>query len=843
MKAKRKNIFKSLLALTLALIMVLGAAPLSELAGVDLTGAFAPKAEALSGDYNVGDVVKLGSYPQSRVTDSTLISALNKIAKTWTSYGYYSGNDNVGSMAKGDWMKYSDFTYNGVKYRAVTFSQYRPYYTHTSLSSGELHQKYNGYYTNNVYYFKFEPLKWRVLDPATGLVLCENIVDSQAYSNTVYEYGTDKNGTAYWNDSAHTHYANDYATSSIRKWLNNDFYNTAFSAAEKKSILTTTLDNRAYSTDHSEYDSETTKDKIFLLSYSDINNAAYGLSSRSNRLSKGSDYAKSQGLYVDSDGQSSMRLRSAGHDSYHTSRVSHDGDLNHYIKNDINFTPDGVRPALRTNFAVDIYNLGDETYSFENFGDSDSPYGHCFGMSMTSSGYYIGVLDRKLIGKDTSKSLHSFSREEAKKPICYYQDIQGSYSAGAIVAGGSVYLTGRGNIRADWNEVVNYVKNHNYDNKGSLQVSLTKGNSGHAINFLYYKEVNGQQRIYVYDNNYPDVEIYFYQGSDGKVYETPKSTYENTWIDCIALRDVATYFELAKTYKASRCIYAATGTVDVKDYVCKSQMEGTLGGVEYTMYELSDDAETTVVVPLTDNATFSYLNNDYSFGEINDETYGVLTLAQSGDSATGDKADFNIANEPVKATGITLAAPTSPIPVGGSYQLVAVAQPDGASLPDLVWASSDPSVASVDENGLVKALSVGTATISVTDTASNLSAEVEIDTVQVIDFGNDGITIKVGEKLIYVPVIQEDYVDYHYRWSSSDPSVVTVEPNEGELTGIKEGTATITMTLVDDDGNIIASSDFTVTVEKKDGFFKILFRIITAPFRAIINLFKKLFGK
>ena len=206
-------------------------------------------------------------------------------------------------------------------------------------------------------------------------------------------------------------------------------------------------------------------------------------------------------------------------------------------------------------------------------------------------------------------------------------------------------------------------------------------------------------------------------------------------------------------------------------------------------------------------------------------------------------SEYVIVGKSNVATGITLAAPTSPIPVGGSYQLVAAAQPDGASLPDLVWASSNPSVASVDENGLVKALSVGTATISVTDTASNLSAEVEIDTVQVIDFGDGGTTIKVGEKLIYTPTIQEDYVDYHYRWSSSDPSVVTVEPNKGELTGIKEGTATITMTLVDDDGNIIASSDFTVTVEKKDGFFKILFRIITAPFRAIINLFKKLFGK
>ena len=49
MKTKRKNIFKSLLALTLVLIMVLGVAPLSEFAGVDWASLFAPKAEAADG--------------------------------------------------------------------------------------------------------------------------------------------------------------------------------------------------------------------------------------------------------------------------------------------------------------------------------------------------------------------------------------------------------------------------------------------------------------------------------------------------------------------------------------------------------------------------------------------------------------------------------------------------------------------------------------------------------------------------------------------------------------------------------------------------------------------------
>ena len=53
MKTKRKNIFKSLLALTLALVMVLGVAPISELAGVDWASLFAPKAEAEGKTYGI----------------------------------------------------------------------------------------------------------------------------------------------------------------------------------------------------------------------------------------------------------------------------------------------------------------------------------------------------------------------------------------------------------------------------------------------------------------------------------------------------------------------------------------------------------------------------------------------------------------------------------------------------------------------------------------------------------------------------------------------------------------------------------------------------------------------
>lgn len=340
------------IAAVLIAIVVLCAAPIGGLVGVDGMGFFTPKAEAAGKTYKVGDIVEFGSYPQSRVTNSSLVSALNKVSKNWVSYGYYSGTGACGTMAQGDWMKYADFTYNGTKYRAVTFSQYRPSSTEGSPDYYSQQQN-NGYTPNKIYYFKYEPLKWRVLDPSAGLVLCESIIDSQAYSNTVYCYGRDPYDeyNAYWNDAEHTHYANDYATSSIRAWLNDDFYNTAFSSSQKASILTSELDNRAYSTSYSEYDSETTYDKVFLLSDSEMQNTAYGFPANSDpssaRRAKGTDYAKCQGLWVDSSNKcSDQRLRSAGDDSESTCNIDNNGRLviQMWSTSDTEY---GIRPAIK----------------------------------------------------------------------------------------------------------------------------------------------------------------------------------------------------------------------------------------------------------------------------------------------------------------------------------------------------------------------------------------------------------------------------------------------------------------------------------------------------------------
>ena len=352
METKKKNTLKSFLALTLAFIMVLGVLPIGELAGVDWAGLFAPKAEAAGKTYKVGDIVEFGYYPQSKVTDSSLVSALDKVSKTWVSYGYYSGDESYGyrydSMVRGDWMRYADITYNGAKYRAVFFTQYRPYDTLSTSSSNRTYQDDNGYTPYNTYYFKYEPLKWRVLDPATGLVLCENTIDSQAYSNTLYFDGHDFYGS---NDVENAHYACDYATSSIRKWLNYNFYNTAFSVSQQANILTSKLDNKAYFEVDSHFDGEDTYDKIYILSYSEMQNTAYGFTSPSSIRAKGTEYAKCQGLWVDSSNEySSQLLRNVIYSEDHVWSINGSGNPSRHGSRVIDTTK-GIRPALR------IYNL------------------------------------------------------------------------------------------------------------------------------------------------------------------------------------------------------------------------------------------------------------------------------------------------------------------------------------------------------------------------------------------------------------------------------------------------------------------------------------------------------
>ena len=273
------------------------------------------------------NIIYFGTYPQSKVTDADIIDKLGNFdSETWISYKYYvSGKTS-------DFMYYIDKVYDGKMYRGVYFTSYRPSDCNKSSSASNAAQDENGYYINTVYWFKYEPIKWTVVaegaDQAT--LLADLALDSQPFD---YDNGT---------------FHNNYAESTIRIWLNEIFYNTAFNTWQRIIIKETEIDNSLSTTGNSSdrYICENTKDNVFIMSYAE---ATSWFNSDPARQYIGSDYAKVQGSYVhfySGIGYNSYWLRSpslSGYSDWGAKYVNPSGDIQY---SDANFNSVSVLPAL-----------------------------------------------------------------------------------------------------------------------------------------------------------------------------------------------------------------------------------------------------------------------------------------------------------------------------------------------------------------------------------------------------------------------------------------------------------------------------------------------------------------
>lgn len=130
---------------------------------------------------------------------------------------------------------------------------------------------------------------------------------------------------------------------------------------------------------------------------------------------------------------------------------------------------------------------------------------------------------------------------------------------------------------------------------------------------------------------------------------------------------------------------------------------------------------------------------------------------------------------------------------------------------DLTWSSDKPSVATVDKNGKVTAVSGGTAVIKATSSDGSMSAE---STVVVKEAFSSfslpyGIELALGFTYTVAPVINPENASDDLKWSSSDTSIATVS-STGVVTAKGEGTCTITAK-----SNILDRSEtMTVTVNR-----------------------------
>ncbi len=270
--------------------------------------------------YANGDTIEFGSYPQTHITDESLIADLNAVGMDteWISYGY---NVNGGT----DFAFYKDVVRDNVKYRAVRFTLYRFAYGYGTESDNGL-QSARGYVINTVHWFRFDPITWTVLDPDEGLLISNVILDSQAINDKYYKKPSTN---LYFADSSYQYYTNDYAHSTVRTWLLNAFTETAFSAQEQSVLTPKELSDATAEMPENcaAFSYPSTEDAVFLLSYAEALNTEY-FANKSFRSRRGTDYARAQGLnnYNVSYPYDYWFLRSPGNESGHQAHVNLQGN-------------------------------------------------------------------------------------------------------------------------------------------------------------------------------------------------------------------------------------------------------------------------------------------------------------------------------------------------------------------------------------------------------------------------------------------------------------------------------------------------------------------------------------
>lgn len=311
--------------------------------------------ESVLKDDKIEGAVKKTSIPKKEKRKSPVKKVLVIIVCLLLAGGikYYStGNEQEISTAKKDLVEnpkiVKDTSVEGgkkVTWDCIWFGSYPQTKIVSSSKENDLYstlEKSNGWDKNNDIiigkekyhrakkcYFKYEPIKWRVIKCENGeaLLLSDIVLDKQKYNKRLKKVTWEK--------------------STLRKWLNKKFMNRAFSSSEQEAIHTTKVineDNYYYKTDGG----NDTLDKIYLLSLSETDEEKeYGFTDSYGMTIKYSNYA-------DLDDYQYWWLRTPGEKNISAAAVDMSGKA--YLGGGESDMELGIRPVLHLNLlATDDY--------------------------------------------------------------------------------------------------------------------------------------------------------------------------------------------------------------------------------------------------------------------------------------------------------------------------------------------------------------------------------------------------------------------------------------------------------------------------------------------------------
>ena len=172
----------------------------------------------------------------------------------------------------------------------------------------------------------------------------------------------------------------------------------------------------------------------------------------------------------------------------------------------------------------------------------------------------------------------------------------------------------------------------------------------------------------------------------------------------------------------------------------------------------------------------------------------AFTLHDAADAAAGNSSSSNTETK-IKEKGISFTTKQISLDNGASSRLTVVWNPDNVANKTLEWSTTNTAVADIDSDGVVYAMGAGTAVITA-KSKNGYVAQCEVTVLQPVtemSINYSGYDFYEGSSIqLSATVAPDNASDKTLRWSSSDPSVATVDQN-GLVKGIAPGQAIITV--------------------------------------------------
>lgn len=230
--------------------------------------------------------------------------------------------------------------------------------------------------------------------------------------------------------------------------------------------------------------------------------------------------------------------------------------------------------------------------------------------------------------------------------------------------------------------------------------------------------------------------------------------------------------------------------------------ERPVDSIELSEHDVVMDINTTKALAVTyapttaTNQTVEWTSDDESVVTVDENA--VITAVGKGSAIITATTANGISKSCyvevlVPAKTVTLSDTLVTIQPKETHKLTAILDPENTT-DTLSWSSSDESVATVDENGVVTAVATGNATIVATTSRSKFaSCNIQVRIFSTSVTVNPTAQVNVGKTVTLTATMQPADTTDTITWKSSDTSVATVS-SSGVVTAKKVGTVTITAT-------------------------------------------------